>query len=99
MNNRWTDEKGDLYYNAVFLSSVKRAVFPPIHGLHQPFEMAIIVNVNLESLNLYVSLPQKRVIQISGRLNEKKMPFSYLFPLWSRVLFAVVPTQLQCMTG
>ena len=77
MNNRWTDEKGDLYYNAVFLSSVKRAVFPPIHGLHQPFEMAIIVNVNLESLNLYVSLPQKRVIQIelekvSGRLNEKK---------------------------
>ena len=60
-----------------FFYRASNARYFPIHGLHQPFEMAIIVNVNLESLNLYVSLPQKRVIQIelekvSGRLNEKK---------------------------
>ena len=63
-----------------FFYRASNARYSPIHGLHQPFEMAIIVNVNLESLNLYVSLPQKRVIQIelekvSGRLNEKKDAF------------------------
>ena len=67
---------GSVLQCSFFIERQTRGIFP-IHGLHQPFEMAIIVNVNLESLNLYVSLPQKRVIQIelekvSGRLNEKK---------------------------
>ena len=97
-------KRGSVLQCSFFIERQTRGI-SPIHGLHQPFEMAIIVNVNLESLNLYVSLPQKRVIQIELEKGlrpikrKKKMPFSYLFSLWSRVLFAVVPTQLQCMTG